>query len=351
MLCFVGVESIPLPVEDHCKKYEIDFTYAQVKPARPLKTWISIFRFFLRMQPHIIVLHGHYGVIPALLFRFVKRRTAVVAVDHQAHNLKKLRERIVFAFAMYFLQKVVFLTKFAQRSFLSSKFSSFVERRSCVIPNGVAVSGVGKDRGDDVVDGGPVIRIGMAGRFVSTKRQDVLIRSFSRLRREFSRESFVLHFAGTGPTLEASMSLAKSLGVSDSVRFDGHVAQDEMCSWYRELDLYVHATDGETLSMAVLQAFSLGIPVLVSRTPGMAETVQGVNGPVATLVNSNSCPDWFNALAEFVLSPSSFRDKSVYAYDLVSDCYSITSMRLSYNLLFDEISPTCTRATTPTASP
>lgn len=55
-----------------------------------------------------------------------------------------------------------------------------------------------------------------------------------------------------------------------SITFDGLLSEDEVVApWLRKLDIYVHATEGETLSTSLLQAMSTGLPIIASDIPGV----------------------------------------------------------------------------------
>jgi glycosyltransferase involved in cell wall biosynthesis len=86
-----------------------------------------------------------------------------------------------------------------------------------------------------------------------------------------------LVLAGDGPDEHQLRILAADLQISEKVRFAGYVSRIvcEMVS----ADIFVHASETEGLSNAVLEAMELGLPSVVVDAPGVTEChVDGETG-------------------------------------------------------------------------
>lgn len=132
----------------------------------------------------------------------------------------------------------------------------------------------------------PPIELGDHLRVISVARMDVwkghefLVRGFDQFVRErYSNASLTL--VGYGPQESKLRALAGELGIREKVRFYGRAAHHEVPVLLRNHEVYVQPSirHPETLQeegqpIAVLEAIATGMPVIVTNTGGMAETVQ-----------------------------------------------------------------------------
>ena len=96
---------------------------------------------------------------------------------------------------------------------------------------------------------------------------------------EVARQKPGVHFVicGDGPMREEAASRAKVLGIANVVHMPG--AQYNIASWYKMMDVVMLASRHEGLPNVLLEAQSLGVPVVAPDVGGMSEVVeQGVTG-------------------------------------------------------------------------
>jgi glycosyltransferase involved in cell wall biosynthesis len=110
--------------------------------------------------------------------------------------------------------------------------------------------------------------IGAVGRLEPQKRFDLLIEAFAALRRD--RDSLCLVIAGEGSLRESLQTLGNRLAPG-AVRFIGH--ETDIVGFHHLLDVYVQSSDYEGTSNAVLEAMSLGSPIVATAVGGTAELV------------------------------------------------------------------------------
>lgn len=114
--------------------------------------------------------------------------------------------------------------------------------------------------------------MGIVGRLSAVKGHADLFRAVAEL-----PPSVVLKVFGTGPDEMPLRHLASQLGVADRVRFMGFVSP--VYRALAELDLLVMPSLHEGLPYVLLEAMSLGTPVVASRVGGLAEALEdGVTG-------------------------------------------------------------------------
>lgn len=88
---------------------------------------------------------------------------------------------------------------------------------------------------------------------------------------------FQWHVVGGGSTENSLRKIAESLGVSDVFLFEGN--QPNPYPYLKYADLFVHPSYVESQGLVVLEAMTLGIPCVVTKSLGPCEFVEdGVNG-------------------------------------------------------------------------
>ena len=108
--------------------------------------------------------------------------------------------------------------------------------------------------------------VGGVGRLVRQKRYDRLLRTVALLP---PRVHCLL--VGDGPLRADLESLASELGVADRVRFTGY--RDDVPELLAALDLLLVTSDRESLANVMLEALSVGTPVVSTPVSGAAEAL------------------------------------------------------------------------------
>lgn len=117
--------------------------------------------------------------------------------------------------------------------------------------------------------------LGMVGRLEEQKGQEYLLAALPDLRREIPHLTVLL--VGEGRREEALRRQVHDLDLAGIVHFLG--TRRDLPLIYRALDLYVHPSRWEGLSLAILKAMGAGLPVIASRVSGTVEVIEdGVSG-------------------------------------------------------------------------
>jgi glycosyltransferase involved in cell wall biosynthesis len=77
--------------------------------------------------------------------------------------------------------------------------------------------------------------------------------------------------AGKGELLPLLINMSITLGISQNVRFLGYVPEEDQRRIYKVADVYVMPSTSEPFGITALEAMSSGVPVIVSKTSGVAE--------------------------------------------------------------------------------
>ena len=150
-----------------------------------------------------------------------------------------------------------------------------------VIPNGADVPDLPEDV--ERPSHGPLIV--SVGRLERYKGHERLIAALPAVRREFPDAH--VWIAGNGTDAERLAALAAALGVADAVEIGG-ADREVLLARLTGADLAVLLSDFETQPIAVLEAASLGVPMLVADNSGMTEMAE--NG-LATAVPADAGPE------------------------------------------------------------
>lgn len=107
-----------------------------------------------------------------------------------------------------------------------------------------------------------------AGRLVSQKGLDILLRAFALAGTSLGRR---LVIAGAGPERPALEELAAELGLDGSVVFTGAVGRTRLAELMRGADLFAFPSRQEAFGIALLEAMASGTPAIASRVGGIPE--------------------------------------------------------------------------------
>jgi glycosyltransferase involved in cell wall biosynthesis len=99
------------------------------------------------------------------------------------------------------------------------------------------------------------------GGLVKCKRLDLLLQAAARVRR--GRPDLRLALVGDGDRRRDLERLADTLGLGACVTFAGERPTEEVASWLRRARLFILTSEVEGLPMAMIEALSCGLPVIV----------------------------------------------------------------------------------------
>jgi glycosyltransferase involved in cell wall biosynthesis len=135
------------------------------------------------------------------------------------------------------------------------------------------------------------------GRFIGIKGFDDLLSAFARLASEFQGRPLFLVIAGDGPLRQALLNQCRELGLEKRVRWAGW--QSCPGPYFDMADIFVCPSSHETLGNVILEAWSHGLPVVSTRTPGGLELIaEGENGLLAPCKDPGGLADRLSELLE-----------------------------------------------------
>jgi glycosyltransferase involved in cell wall biosynthesis len=131
-------------------------------------------------------------------------------------------------------------------------------------------------------DGERKLNIAWVGRCISLKNLPILL---SALSKSNIKDKVVLHIAGDGPNRKKWEKLAGKLQVGNCCRWYGWLPQDETIELLDSCDLLAFTSLLEGTNATVMQALSLGLPVICFKHCGFGDVVDNSCGITIAVTN------------------------------------------------------------------
>lgn len=193
------------------------------------------------------------------------------------------------------------------------------------IPNGVRIPPALWNRRDGWRDAPVGVFV---GRLAQEKNVETLLRAWALVRQSYPQA--VLRLIGDGPERPSLEALAKSLGLTSAIQFIGEVEDVE--ARLRGADLFALPSKEEGMSIALLEAMALGMPIVASNIAGNRRLICDFkHGRLAH-------PEQPESLARAIIDQWSNLDRAIHqgraARALVQQKYSIAAVAQSHLRLF-----------------
>ncbi len=176
------------------------------------------------------------------------------------------------------------------------------------------------------VEGSPLL--GIAARLTKQKGHPVLIRAFSQLLRDWPDARLLI--AGDGEERSTLEILTSDLGLCEKVIFLGPIRN--VREFLSILDMFVHPSIFEGLGIAVIEAMSMGLPIVATRVDGLCELISdGVEG---LLVEHSNPGELCQAMNRILGNPALGAKLGSQARTKAVDQFSLKTMVQKYQELY-----------------
>jgi glycosyltransferase involved in cell wall biosynthesis len=302
-------------------------------PVMPLNG--SRLRRMLRQHP-VDILHINNGGYPgaqsaqmaAIAAHEMGYRTLMtIANTPLPHQWPHWLEQMVDRRVSMALDKVVMLAEGQARLMIEQR--GFRPDQMAVIPYGF------RDLGGPLASQAarPTITVGLVGSFLKLKGHHYLIEAVIALRARYPQLRVL--FIGDGPTRRDIELLCQQRGVDDLVTFKGYCPQAETLELMRQIDILTVPSELEGMPYVILQAMSLGLPVVATRVGGIPDMI--VPGETGDLVPPMDVPALTHALDRMLESPAAMRRIGRQGYARFQAQFSIDRMLQNYQTLYDTL--------------
>lgn len=140
------------------------------------------------------------------------------------------------------------------------------------------------------------VRILTAARLCSEKRIDVLLRAAAELRSRGLQ--FQLEIAGDGPLRRELMGISSELSLDHCVLFSGSSSTNNVQRKMAQADVFVLASQTESLPMVLLEAMSHGLAIVATAVGGVPELI--CHGQTGLLVPALSVSALADAMEQLI---------------------------------------------------
>lgn len=127
-------------------------------------------------------------------------------------------------------------------------------------------------------------KIATLSRILQFKGYDFIAKTIADLP-IYYQEKVEWNIGGTGPYLNELKALVQQLGIQKQVLFHGFIKEEVLPNFYNSNDIFVlctreqnHSTSVEGFGLVFLEAQSCGIPVIGTKTGGIADAIENENG-------------------------------------------------------------------------
>jgi glycosyltransferase involved in cell wall biosynthesis len=259
-IIFSGPEFIK-DYKNKCKKLKINYNWIKTKKFIYFNSFFLIFKNIKKFKPNVIFIHNFY-TIHCIFYKFFFPNVKLFYISHTPLNLIKWKDKIIKYFHKY-LDKIIFLNK-DSLIYFKKKFN-LIPKNTCLITNGINHDFFSQTFHNDKKIKN--FRIGMACRVNRSKYYDLIANSLnSNVLKNLNIE---FQLAGDGEDLNNFRIRIKKMGLQNKIKIIGYLNEIKLRKWYKTLDLYIQASAGEGMSISLLQAMSMEVPVIGSRVPGI----------------------------------------------------------------------------------
>jgi glycosyltransferase involved in cell wall biosynthesis len=173
--------------------------------------------------------------------------------------------------------------------------------------------------------------LGAAGRLVTLKGIDVLIRAVTQLCR--SGYSIRLQIAGSGPEEACLRQQVRDLQMNAHIEFTGWISN--LSALRQDWDLTVVPSLEEGFGLAALESMALGRAIIASRVGGLPELI--ADGVTGVLVAPGDADQLASAIARFAVNREALVTMGAAAWEQANAHFSADSMATATAALYGRL--------------
>jgi glycosyltransferase involved in cell wall biosynthesis len=178
--------------------------------------------------------------------------------------------------------------------------------------------------------------VGTVGQFRKVKDIPLLIRAYHRVPAALRRRLLLAGYFAAADASEAEWShcLIEEFGIAEEVRVTGRFDHAVVFDHLRSLHVYVQASAYEGLPNAVLEAASLGVPLVATAVGGLAEILED---GVSALLAPHGDPASLGAAIARVLADDALAQRLSQGAQAVAATLSVETERAQWLALYAKL--------------
>jgi len=294
----------------------------EMKPGLRPGAMMTLARLFRSSRIDLVHTHNTKPLLYASVAAKIASMGGLVHTRHGQRIGSSRRQDAAFSLACKGADRVVCVSGATYRA---SVEEGLARDSLCTIENGIDVE---RFRFAGPQHDGPVLYV---GRLSPEKGVDVLLHSLRRML--LNEPAIRLRIVGTGPSLDELRELARTLGVSGSVEFCGEVS--DVAAHLRQASMLVLPSRSEGLSIAVLEAMGLGLPVVATRVGGTPEAV--THGVTGLLVDKDDVEGLASAVLRLRRDHTMAQQFGAAGRESVASRFDVRTMVARYEGMYAEV--------------
>ncbi len=165
------------------------------------------------------------------------------------------------------------------------------------------------------------------GRLAPQKNLDMMLRAFSKINKAHP-DSYLL-LAGDGPLKAELLELANTLGIQDSVRFEGMVPYEKIPSYFAAADLFVLSSIYEGNARVLAEAAATGLTAVSTDVSGASDTI--INGETGYVTPIGQIDPFVDRVCHLLANPSLNQAMGTKAQAHILNLYDTTHLLDGFN--------------------
>lgn len=166
--------------------------------------------------------------------------------------------------------------------------------------------------------------VGTVSRLDPVKNQAMMLRAFKRLLNKH-KDSWLL-IVGDGPSRPDLERLAVDIGIAHRTSFTGSITSP--VNYFALMKVFMLSSHTEGTSMTLLEAMSLGIPIVATNVGGNSEVLKSEGAGV--LVPPDDAQKFFGAVSNLLENSELYSSKSEGAKSIFKEFFSCDTMVTQY---------------------
>lgn len=173
----------------------------------------------------------------------------------------------------------------------------------------------------------------MVGDLRVNKSCNTLLDAFAKIHTDYSNWKIVL--LGRGNQEENLKSQAEKLGISEKVIFPGYVTGETFRNYFSKAGIYCMCSKVEGFPVAVLEAWSYGVPVITTPVGGLPDVME--EGKNCISFNHGDSYKLASNLKYLIDNPSKCQEMSEYSKVFAKENFSLNKISDDIDKLYQEL--------------
>ncbi len=300
-----------------------------LNPAADVKYIFQFRRMIKKIKPAIIHMHSaKAGIVGRLsLIGMINRPKTIVTMhsfvmDERVGSCRRRLVRMLERLLHAKTDRFIAVSEALKNNLVDSMGIS--ANKINVVHNGIQFADFEKKKSDK-------IKIVAISRLAPQKGVDYFIKAAAIVAKK--HQNAVFSIFGDGPLRDDLEKLANELGISDKLTFHGF--SDEILNILPEYSIFVIASIHEAFGLSLIEAMSVKLPVIASRTGGITEIIDGCS--TGLFAEPGNPEDIANQICRLIENPELAEKLAINGYEHVKRSFSADRMAAETQKIYDDL--------------